>query len=82
MIAARGLPLGLILLGLASALVAALVAALSAISAQKGLWRLASSLLVGAAFTVGSIAQMLKEKPVMARSFRAGIRSFFDVDRL
>ena len=78
MIAARGLPLGLILLGLASAL----VAALSAISAQKGLWRLASSLLVGAAFTVGSIAQMLKEKPVMARSFRAGIRSFFDVDRL
>ncbi|MBB5061548.1 hypothetical protein HDF16_006284 [Granulicella aggregans] len=57
MIAARVLPLSLILLGLASAF----VAALSAISPQKGMWRLAASFLVGAAFTVGSITQMLKE---------------------
>lgn len=72
MIAARVLPLGLILLGLA----AALVAALSAVSPQKGLWRLAGSLLVGAAFTVGSMAQMVKETRLWPGIFGLGAGAF------
>jgi hypothetical protein len=72
MIAARVLPLGLILLGLASAL----VATLSAISAQKSPWRLATSVFVGAAFTVGSIAQMLKENQLWPGAFGLGAGVF------
>ena len=72
MLAARVLPLGLVLLGL----VCALVAALSARSSQKGLCRLAASLLVGAAFTVGSIAQMIKETRLWPGVFGLGAGAF------
>ena len=72
MIAGRVLPLGLVLMGLGCML----VAALKSVSSQKGLWRLAASLLVGAAFIVGSIAQVVKQNQLWPGVFGLGAGAF------
>ncbi len=53
----RFLPLGLILLGLTCLL----IAALTPVSPRKGSLRLAASLMVAAAFCVGSTSQMFEQ---------------------
>lgn len=67
----RATPLGLILLGLASAL----AAALTPLSIKKGRLRLCASLFVSAGFTAGSVVQMLKEEKLWpgALGLAAGI---------
>ena len=54
---AKGMPLALVLLGLLSAL----VAALKSVSRSKGKMRLLGSMLVGAAFLLGGLMQIMKE---------------------
>lgn len=54
----QSLPLGLSVLGL----IFALIAAFTPVSPQKGWRRLAASMLVGAAFGVGSTAEMFIER--------------------
>jgi hypothetical protein len=70
--ATRVLPAVLTLVRLA----AALIAAFAPISPLKGLWRPADSLLVGAAFDVGSMAQMLEERKLWPGAFGFGAGVF------
>ena len=70
--ALRVLPLGLVLLGLAFAV----GAAFTSVSSQKGLRRLAASVLIAAAFVVGSVAQMLGEHRLWPGAFGIGAGAF------
>ncbi|GGH00720.1 hypothetical protein [Silvibacterium dinghuense] len=68
----QALPLSLVLLGL----VFAIVAAITPVSLKKGLRRLLSSLLVGAAFILGSIEQIIAEHHLWPGAFGIGAGAF------
>ncbi len=71
-IVARVLPISLVLPGLAFAV----VAAFTPVSPQKSLRRLIASLLVGAAFAVGSLLQIFTERRLWPGAFGLGAGVF------
>jgi thiol:disulfide interchange protein len=64
-LAMRIVPSGFILLGLALALVAAIIK----VSERKGLFRLAASIAVALGFVIGGAAQMTSERPIWPGCF-------------